>query len=740
MSSGFERHGFVYTVAGLLCGCGLLLVHTASAAPGDTVRVSVSSTGEQGNNVSDKRASLSRDGRFIAFETAASNFFVGDGNGRNDVFVQDRLTGTTELVSYGSVIGSATAGGAQPSISASGRYVAFVTPSSLVPADTNAELDVYVHDRETGARQLVSVAAAGGAGNDDSYEPSISADGRFVAFVSGAWDLVPGDTNSRADVFVRDLVSGTTERASVSSAGAQAIDFESRNPSISGDGRYVAFSSAAANLVPGDSNLKIDVFVRDRQGKTTRRVSLGYDGSEANGPSFAAAFSADGRFVAFQSAASNLVPGDTGFKSDVFVFDRQTGTSERVSVSTAGTQGNNDSEAPAISADGRYVAFSSRSSNLIEGDTNFAADIFVRDRWATGSTGSTERVNVSSSGGQAVDYSSFDPAISGYGRFVSFQSLAANLVSGDTNAKSDVFVHERSVPSWLSAFSLKQDVVAGCKSVSGVVTLLNPAPAGGLVVTLSDTLPSASPPATITVAAGTTSKSFSIKTSPVAALQSGSVSATVADEVLVDDLAVRPMGPLSVSLSPFSIVGGLTGKGTVKLECAAGPGPVTVDLSSSNAAVAAPVAASIVVPQGSQSASFDIATKTVLAKSTANITGTANGLAKSKRLTVNVAASVSPTSLKFGSLPVGQTSAPLSTVLKNNGAVAFSITSIALTGTSATWFAQTSTCGSTLAPGASCTISVTFSPLAAASKSAKLVIATSATSTPLSVSVSGTGQ
>jgi hypothetical protein len=199
------------------------------------------------------------------------------------------------------------------------------------------------------------------------------------------------------------------------------------------------------------------------------------------------------------------------------------------------------------------------------------------------------------------------------------------------------------------------------------------------------------------------------------------------------------MSLTSVRLSPTTIAGSQPVTGTATLECRAGPGPITVDLSSNNAAVASPIAASIVVPQGVQSASFDVATNAVQTKSYATIAGTANGISKSKKLTVNVAAAVSPTSLRFGSVALGTASAPLNATLSNNGAAAFSVSSISLTGTGASWFAQSNNCPASLAPGAFCTISVTFTPEAAVSKSAKLSIATSATSTPLSVSLSGTG-
>jgi hypothetical protein len=302
-----------------------------------------------------------------------------------------------------------------------------------------------------------------------------------------------------------------------------------------------------------------------------------------------------------------------------------------------------------------------------------------------------------------------------------------------------VFVHERTGDAPLVAIELARDVVAGCLNVTGKVTLSAPAPATGLSVTLSDSLAAAITPASVVIAAGATSRSFTVKTLPVAALEAGTVNAAIGDYTLSDTLTVRPMGLTSVTLTPTSVVGSQPVTGKATLECNAGPGPITVDLSSTNAAVAYPVAASIIVPQGLKSASFDIATNPVQAKSYATIAGTANDITKSKKLTVNVAAVVSPTSFRFGSVPVGQTAGPFSTTLINKGAVPFSVSSISLTGTGAPWFAQESNCPASLAAGASCTISVRFTPQAALSKSAKLSIATTATSTPLSVSLSGTG-
>src|SRR5437016_8015596 len=242
--------------------------------------------------------------------------------------------------------------------------------------------------------ERVSVASGGTEGNGASLSSALSADGRFVAFVSAATDLVAADTNGVSDVFVHDRQTGATERVSVASGGAEGngssglIGF-AFPPALSADGRFIAFVSFATNLVAGDTNGATDVFVHDRQTGTTERVSVASGGTQSNAASLGSALSADGRFVAFQSDATNLVAGDTNGATDVFVRDRQTGMTERVSVASDGTQANNVSSYPALSADGRFVAFESDATNLVAGDTNGATDVFVHDR----QTGATERVS-----------------------------------------------------------------------------------------------------------------------------------------------------------------------------------------------------------------------------------------------------------------------------------------------------------------------------------------------------------
>jgi Tol biopolymer transport system component len=422
---------------------------SSAASGGITTRVSVASDGTQGNDISAYH-SISADGRYVAFWSEASNLVPGDTNGWPDIFVHDRQTGQTSRVSVAS---DGTQGngwsGYYPSISADGRYVTFYShASNLVPGDTSNVPDVFVHNRQTGQTTRVSVASDGTQGNDGSWFPSISADGRYVAFLSRASNLVPGDINRWwYDVFVHDRQTGQTTRVSVASDGTQG-NGGSRwlPPSISADGRYVAFSSDASNLVPGDTNAAPDVFVHDRQTGHTSRVSVASDGTQGNAGSVGHSISADGRYVAFASGASNLVPGDTNNYTDVFVHDRQTGQTSRVSVASDGTQGNRYSSRPSISADGRYVAFISEASNLVPGDTNAAIDIFIHDR----QTGQTTRVSVASDGTQGNNHSD-SPSISAVGRYVAFHSDASNLVPGDTNNAQDVFVHDRGA---LGAFSI----------------------------------------------------------------------------------------------------------------------------------------------------------------------------------------------------------------------------------------------------------------------------------------------
>ncbi|MCW5777548.1 MAG: PD40 domain-containing protein [Phycisphaeraceae bacterium] len=420
-------------------GPGYLTISRFSAPdPGMvTSRVSISSGGEQGNGMS-FLPSVSADGRFVAFTSHATNLAPG-ANGQPQVYVRDRQTGSTSLVSVSSTGEVGNAESRQPNISADGRIVAFWSfASNLVPGDTNNDSDIFVHDRLTGQTTLVNISSTGEYGNAGAGgTPGLSADGRFVAFRSDATNLVPGDTNGVRDIFVHDRQTGQTTLVSVSSSGEQA-NGASVWGQLSGDGRFVVYRSDATNLVPGDTNGASDIFLHDRQTGQTTRVSVSSSGEQANGGSFFPWISSDGTVVVFESDATNLVPGDTNGVRDIFVHDRQTGQTTRVNVSSFGEQAAGDtSNSASVSADGRLVVFDTRAGNLVPGDTNDARDVFVHDR----QTGRTTRVSVSSSGEQGNAPSGV-PWISADGRHIAFDSFADNLVEGDTNEHGDLFVHQ----------------------------------------------------------------------------------------------------------------------------------------------------------------------------------------------------------------------------------------------------------------------------------------------------------
>ncbi len=384
---------------------------------GVTERVSLSSGGEQGTGDSQSPA-INESGRYVVFQSFAPNLVPDDTPAcplpvppyhRNcaDIFVRDRQTSTTTRINLSSGGAEANGDSWAPAISASGRYVAFTSDAStLVTGDTNGYGDVFVRDRDTDADGIfdeagavstirVSLSTGGAEANGDSWAPAISASGRYVAFVSDASNLVSQDNNNAADVFVRDRDTDadgvfdepgavSTARVSLSSGGAEA-NSSSYEVSISGDGRYVAFSSDASTLVTGDTNACRDIFVRDRQAPgTTTRMSVNSSGGQANAASYSPAISGDGTYVAFESPATNLVPGDTNGVADVFVRTRATGGMALVSVDSWEGQGNGESSLPAINGDGRYVAFESVATNLVINDSNGVADVFVHNFWPAG--------------------------------------------------------------------------------------------------------------------------------------------------------------------------------------------------------------------------------------------------------------------------------------------------------------------------------------------------------------------
>ena len=386
---------------------------------------------------------ISGDGRLVAFDSDNPNLVPGDTNRARDVFVYDRDNGTVELVSKGPGGRQANGDSQRPTLSNDGRYVAFWSAAdNLVDGDTNGVTDCFVHDRQTHTTIRVDVGSNDAQANGECARPVISGDGKMVAFESAASNLekpnVLGkstDTNKARDVFVRDLGAGTTTRVSVTSDGKQGMG-ESVRPSISADGRFVAFQSDAA-LQADDTNKKTDVYLHDMGTGETTRVSIGPGGVEGNAGSFSPSLSADGHLVAFWSNSSDLVADDTNRTGDVFVFDRTDGSTTRVSVAENGTQGDGMSSDPSISPDGRYVTFWSAATNLVPDDTNGKRDIFLVDR----QNGTVTRVSVADDGTQG-DGDSFSPCVNGGGGVVAFDSAARTLVPDDHKTKgSDIFLH-----------------------------------------------------------------------------------------------------------------------------------------------------------------------------------------------------------------------------------------------------------------------------------------------------------
>ncbi len=433
----------LHGVAVLASGAAIAFAIAGTATAQSTTRESVSSAGAQGNSYSWYPV-LSATGRYVAFESGATNLVANDTNFRPDIFVRDRSTEQTTRVSVSSSGAQGTGNAQLPSISGNGQLVAFMSDSlELLPGGTPQRFHIYVHDRLTAETARVSINAAGVPGNAASRQPSISADGSTVIFESSATDLVDGDTNSFVDVFVHDRVAGVTSRISVATDGTQGNghsggDVVSR-PRISADGRFAAFQSLATNLVQDGGGSGSGIYVHDRQTASTTRVSVSSAGAPAVGSSFQPSISADGRFVAFASTAVGLVVPDTnGSIADIFVHDRQTGQTGVVSVSSSGVQGNNFSNYPSISGDGRFVAFWTLSTNLVPfGPSGSVAHLFVHDR----QTGETILASVATDG-TVGNGDSREPEFSADGRYVAFHSTATTLVAADTNGVMDVFVRD----------------------------------------------------------------------------------------------------------------------------------------------------------------------------------------------------------------------------------------------------------------------------------------------------------
>jgi Tol biopolymer transport system component len=422
--------GFVNSAVRSLAVSPLYSPPPAPALPRPNELVSINRSGTDSANHFSFAQDMTPDGRYVVFLSYARDLVPEiDGNENNsaDVFLRDMQTGKTELISInraGTASGNGNGYLFSPTISDDGRYVAFTSDSTdLVVNDTNRDYDVFLRDRQTGTTELISVNRAGTAsGNGISVYSAISPDGRYVVFSSTATDLVPeNDTNIMApevdqwtfdgsDVFLRDRQTGTTRLVSINSAGTASGSRVSSHAKITPDGRYVAFVSSAPDLVAdvndvnnginvNDVNNGIDVFVRDMQTATTALVSVNSAGTGSGNAESGVDFNitSDGRYVVFASSAGDLAaaPVDANRKGDVYVRDLQAKKTTLVSINRAGTaSGNAQSYGAEITPDGRYITYASLAGDLIENDANNGEDVFVRDM----QMGATEIISVNRAG------------------------------------------------------------------------------------------------------------------------------------------------------------------------------------------------------------------------------------------------------------------------------------------------------------------------------------------------------
>ncbi|MEU7909244.1 hypothetical protein [Actinoplanes sp. NPDC049118] len=408
-----------------------------------TERVNVSSTGAQNDDFV-HWSDLSADGRYVVFASSASELVPGDTNASTDIFLRDRQANTTTRISVSSTGVQSNGQSSLPQISADGRYVTFVSrASNLVPGPQAQPVwndQIYLVDVEDGTIDRISETPNGRPGNGPSLSPSISADGRYVAFTTSAPDLIPGAVDEfprPQDVVLYDRTTQKITLVSVATDGTPSR--QSSDASLSDNGRYVAFTSLSNGLVHDDFNMVNDIFVRDLVAGTTVRASLSDNDHEVGTRSDHGQVSDDGRYVTFWSADRLLVRVGIGFGSGVFMRDLQTGTTRLVSTSSDGVPGQSSGEHPSVTADGRHVVFDSHDANLVAGDTNGARDVFRKDL----QTGTTTLVSRSSNGTQGDRGSIlWFGGITPNGKIVTYMSDATNLVDGDTNGTDDVFVTE----------------------------------------------------------------------------------------------------------------------------------------------------------------------------------------------------------------------------------------------------------------------------------------------------------
>ena len=688
------------------------------------------------------------------------------------------------------------------SVSADGRYVVFSSNSTnLASGNTSGFAEIYVRDPVSGTTSEASVSTSGIPADSNNYGGSISANGRFVVFYSDADNLYPGSVTATSGVYVRDLTNSVTEREDVASDGTPA-NGSGYFGAISADGRYVAFISNATNLVSGVSGTQL--YLRDRKASQTSLVSVAIGGSPANGNVSSVSISADGRDVAFVSSATNLVSENTNGLSQAFVRDTENSVTSLVSVSSSGVPANKyvyddgGSSPPIVSADGRYVAFVSYATNLVtqplDGSTFHG---FIYDRQAQ----QTSLIDVDSVGtpiGAGAGYL-LHPAMSLDGRFiafydfgqvlvrdvvesqtqvvslaqngqpgnngtyfynlgiggsqVAFASVAANLVSNDTNGQADAFVASNPFVGSISvkSVSLGSAFIPGGSAVTGTVTLTGAAPTGGAVVSVWSNNTAGQAPGTVTVPAGATSAQFSVNTSMVDAETAMTIMASYNGGSSVAVLTLESAPELAVSPSTwdfgYQAVGttsaiesfALTNSGTAPLainsvQLATGQ-VFKISSNTCGSSIAAGGGCSVSVtfdPSASGSASDAVQISYGSPATIQSISLTGNG--------ATPLAALSPTPLSFGNQAMPGSATAVAT-LSNSGNASLTNISASISGTNAADFAISSDgCSGVILPANSnCLVTIVFTPKAKGSRQAILSIADSASGSPQTISLTGTG-
>jgi len=440
----------------MLALCCTTITSVAATAEMITVRVSVSTDNKQAIDTDtenyEARPAISDDGRFVVFESVGYTLVENDTNEKSDIFLRDRELQTTVRITKGIKSEQANGGSYSPKITGDGRYIVFTSDASnLVSDDTNNIRDIFIYDFISKTTERITVSEIGEQFNKMNMLPNISDDGRFIVFASLATNWGDDDINGRWDALLHDREAQKTITVNVSGGGL---------PNISADGQFVCFSDPISNIVENDTNGENDIFLYNVLTKQNARVNVASDGTESNGYSSLCSLSADGRYIAFQSDGTTLVSDDTNGSTDIFVHDRVLQTTERVSLSNTGEEGNNHNNYPALAKDGNYIVFKSYSTNF--DNIKQGVNLFIKDR----QTGDIKLVSYSTDGTErdSVDATFMHPSISGDGQHIAFQSLQTNLVQDDTNNTFDTFVHG---PAVFQLEVPKEEVVEAKETSSG---------------------------------------------------------------------------------------------------------------------------------------------------------------------------------------------------------------------------------------------------------------------------------